>query len=100
MAAAKNTPVRCSTSDLIDGMIGEAAYTVTENAGGIDAGTYDVKLTLTDPVNYKWETEEGGKADTVVTFTITPKSIAGAEVATWRYSARRWKRADADRRRE
>ena len=68
------------TSDLIDGMIGEAAYTVTENAGGIDAGTYDVKLTLTDPVNYKWETEEGGKADTVVTFTITPKSIADAEV--------------------
>ncbi|MDA6864760.1 hypothetical protein OSL55_27540, partial [Escherichia coli] len=57
------------TSDLTDGMIGEAGYTVTENAGGIDAGTYDVKLTLTDLVNYKWETEEGGEADTVVTFT-------------------------------
>ena len=67
-------------SDLTDGMIGEAGYTVTENAGGIDAGTCDVKLTLTDPVNYKWESEEGGKADTVVTFTITPKSIADAEV--------------------
>lgn len=25
------------TSDLTDGMIGEAGYTVTENAGGIDA---------------------------------------------------------------
>lgn len=31
-------------------------------------------------MNYKWESEEGGKADTVVTFTITPKSIADAEV--------------------
>lgn len=68
------------TSDLTDGTIGEASYTVTENTGGTDAGNYDVKLTLTDPVNYKWENEEGGKADTVVTFAITPKSIADAEV--------------------
>lgn len=42
-------------------------YTVTENNGGTDAGSYDVKLTLRHPENYKW-TE--GAAELVLSFTI------------------------------
>ena len=34
-------------------------YTVTENKGGTEPGTYDVVLTLKDPANYAWEGVEG-----------------------------------------
>ncbi|SEO71331.1 Ig-like domain-containing protein [Denitrobacterium detoxificans] len=34
-------------------------YTVTENEGGTEPGTYDVVLTLKDPANYAWEGVEG-----------------------------------------
>lgn len=34
-------------------------YTVTENKGGTEPGTYDVVLTLKDPTKYAWEGIEG-----------------------------------------
>lgn len=57
-------------------------YTVTENNGGIAIGKYNVKLTLTDAVNYAFEGVEGAVA--TVEFEITktanevtmPESIA------------------------
>ena len=44
-------------------------YTVTENNGGTNAGKYDVKLTLTDPVNYAFAGVEGAVA--TLEFEIT-----------------------------
>ena len=44
-------------------------YAVTENSGGIDAGDYDVILTLIHPENYKWA--NGEAAEITLTFTIT-----------------------------
>ncbi len=57
-------------------------YTVTENNGGTVIGKYDVKLTLTDAVNYAFEGVDGAVA--TVKFEITkvaneimmPESIA------------------------
>lgn len=57
-------------------------YAVTENNGGTNVGKYDVKLTLTDPVNYAFAGVEGAvatlefeitKADNEITM---PSSIA------------------------
>lgn len=42
------------TADIFDGDL----YTVIENKGGIDVGEYDVKLSLKDPINYKWEDDK------------------------------------------
>ena len=44
-------------------------YTVSENNGGTDIGEYNVKLALTDPVNYAFEGVEGAEA--TVKFEIT-----------------------------
>ena len=44
-------------------------YTVTENNGGTDVGEYDVKLTLTDSVNYTFEGVDVAVA--TVKFVIT-----------------------------
>ena len=44
-------------------------YTVTENNGGTNIGEYDVKLTLTDSVNYAFEGVEGATA--TIKFIIT-----------------------------
>ena len=44
-------------------------YTVTENNGGTDVGKYDVKLTLTDSVNYAFAGVEGAVA--TLEFEIT-----------------------------
>ena len=44
-------------------------YTVTENNGGTNAGKYDVKLTLTDPVNYAFKDVDGAVA--TLEFEIT-----------------------------
>ena len=46
-------------------------YKITDNKGGVNVGSYDVVLTLADTVNYKWKTEEAGKATTTVKFEIT-----------------------------
>lgn len=49
-----------------------ARYAVTANAGGTDAGDYDVTLTLTDPANCKWfDSDEAAKT---LKFTILPRS--------------------------
>ena len=44
-------------------------YAVTENNGGTNVGQYDVKLTLTDPVNYAFAGVEGAVA--TLEFEIT-----------------------------
>lgn len=44
-------------------------YAVTENNGGTNAGKYDVKLTLTDPVNYAFKDVDGAVA--TLEFEIT-----------------------------
>ena len=44
-------------------------YAVTENNGGTNVGKYDVKLTLTDPVNYAFAGVEGAVA--TLEFEIT-----------------------------
>ena len=54
-------------ADVTDGK----EYTVTENKGGVNAGIYDVVLTLADTVNNKWKTEEAGKATITLKFEIT-----------------------------
>jgi len=65
-------------------------FTVTQNAGGTDAGTYDVKLKLTDEafVHYKWANTDNQETtvDFIITKAdnewITEPSIADVEVNT------------------
>lgn len=51
-------------------------YTVTANAGGTDAGDYDVVLTLTDSVNYKWIDSDA--AAKKLTFSIAKATATNA----------------------
>ncbi len=44
-------------------------YTVTENEGGTDAGTYDVVLSLNDAANYQWGST-GESGDRTLAFVI------------------------------
>ena len=46
-------------------------YTVAENKGGIEVGTYKVILQLKNTVDYKWQKEKAGEAKTAVSFAIT-----------------------------
>ncbi len=47
-------------------------YAITQNAGGIEAGSYNVVLTLKDAANYRWSGEsEDSAAQTTLTFVIT-----------------------------
>lgn len=46
-------------------------YTVAENEGGIEVGTYEVILQLKNTVDYKWQKEKAGEAKTAVSFMIT-----------------------------
>lgn len=58
-------------------------YTVQSNPGGIEVGTYDVILELTDSVNYKWD-EKGGQT----TFRIvkaTNSWTSAPSIAGWTY---------------
>lgn len=58
-------------------------YTVQSNPGGIEVGTYDVILGLTDSVNYKWD-EKGGQT----TFRIvkaTNSWTSAPSIAGWTY---------------
>ncbi len=41
-------------------------YAVAKNDGGVNVGTYDVELALTDPANYQWDVK-GGKAGFQIT---------------------------------
>jgi hypothetical protein len=80
-------------------------YEVVENEGGTDAGTYDVKLALTDSTNYKWKTSEetdaeekapeaattdtdGASATITVKFNITKAEnswVKEPSIADWTY---------------
>lgn len=51
-------------------------YIVTANAGGTDAGDYDVVLTLTDPTNYKWSDSDA--ATKMLPFSITKATATSA----------------------
>lgn len=58
-------------------------YKVQSNPGGIEVGTYDVILELTDSVNYKWD-EKGGQT----TFRIvkaTNSWTSAPSIAGWTY---------------
>ena len=58
------------TSDLAD----TDFYTVSQETDWVNAGDYDVKLTLTDATNYKWsDGREDGSI--TVTFTIDPRAV-------------------------
>lgn len=46
-------------------------YTVAENEGGIEVGTYEVILQLKNTVDYKWQKEKAGEAKTAISFMIT-----------------------------
>lgn len=54
-------------------------YTVTANAGGTNAGSYPVTLTLKDPENYKWS--DSDSAVRSLTFTIA-KAAASSIMKT------------------
>lgn len=53
-------------------------YTVKQNNGGINAGIYDVILTLTDPANYTWPNRD--TADYEMQFVIEPADQAALEI--------------------
>ena len=58
------------TSDLAD----TDYYTVSQETDWVNAGDYDVTLTLTDATNYKWsDGREDGSI--TVTFTIDPRAV-------------------------
>ena len=58
---------------LIADVTGTADYDVTKNAGGRNAGAYDVILTLKDADNYKWvDSEDAAKT---IPFTVAPKKV-------------------------
>ncbi len=50
-------------------------YTVKDNTGGTNAGTYSVTLTLTDPVNYRWNGTDS--TDVKLSYRIQ-KAVANA----------------------
>ncbi|MDD4510616.1 MAG: MBG domain-containing protein, partial [Oscillospiraceae bacterium] len=82
--AAKDYTGSTLTADVND----TADYTVTANAGGTDAGDYDVVLTLKDPANYQWPGSTS--ATKTLTFTINkvaqkPLAITGQPNATPTY---------------
>lgn len=56
-------------------------YTVTENVGGTDVGEYEVKLALTDSVNYKFKDVEGGVAIIKYNITKVSNTVTLADVA-------------------
>lgn len=70
--AAKTYTAGSQTADIDS----TADYTVTENAGGTDTGTYDVVLTLADPAGYRWENDPTGtSAAATLAFVINPATL-------------------------
>jgi uncharacterized repeat protein (TIGR02543 family) len=60
-----------------------ADYTVTENAGGTDAGTYKVVLTLTDPEGCRWANDPAGTHSSVtLSFVINPATLTVSGTAS------------------
>lgn len=56
-------------------------YTVTENAGGVNVGTYSVTLSLTDTNNYKWADKADGVRDTTVSWRIVKAKVDAPSLA-------------------
>ena len=56
-------------------------YTVTENAGGVNVGTYSVTLLLTDTNNYKWADKADGVRDTTVSWQIVKAKVDAPSLA-------------------
>lgn len=50
-----------------------SAYTYSGIMSATDAGTYKLKLTLTDPKNHKWA--DGSSEDKVITWVIKPREL-------------------------
>ena len=69
-----------------------ADYTVTENGGGTDAGTYNVVLTLVDADGCRWADGAISGADATLQFVITPATLtvnlSGASVMPLGYGQR------------
>lgn len=64
-------------------------YTVTKNDGGINAGSYEVELTLTDPDHYRWSDDRKGR-DVTKTLTFTVEKVANEwtsdlAIESWKY---------------
>lgn len=64
-------------------------YTVTKNDGGINAGSYEVELTLTDPDHYCWSDDRKGR-DVTKTLTFTIEKVANEwtsdlAIESWKY---------------
>ena len=57
------------------GLTNTDLYTVLEDIGGIDHGTYQVVLTLNDPANYKWATTEEA--------TVSVQYVISVAVNNW-----------------
>ncbi len=69
------------TGAVLTAVVPESAlYTVTENNGGTDIGEYDVKLTLTDAVNYAFEGVDGEVATVKFKITKTANEIIMPEI--------------------
>lgn len=49
-------------------------YAVEEICGGIDAGAYEVKLSLKDPSSYRWA-DDGSNSEKTVTYRILPAQL-------------------------
>jgi hypothetical protein len=65
-----------------------ADYTVKTNAGGTDAGNYDVVLALNTPDLYCWKAEGSPSTDQTLAFTITAvadNAISDLKLTNWEY---------------
>ena len=66
-----------------------ADYEVTTNEGGVDAGTYDVVLTLKDPDHFRWSDDRRGRAVTkTLSFEITQDTnewTSDLAIDSWKY---------------
>ena len=70
------------TADIVDADL----YTVEQNNGGVDAGSYDVVLKLKDSDNYKWAITDD--AEVTVQFVISTAENAwtvAPSISSWTY---------------
>lgn len=61
-------------------------YTVTENNGGVNAGKYNVVLTLNDSANYKWSTTDSAEVTLQFVISAAENSWTTApSISGWTY---------------
>lgn len=61
-------------------------YTTTENNGGVNAGKYNLVLTLTDSENYKWSTTDTAQVTLEFKITIAPNRwTTTPSITNWTY---------------